>query len=150
MASPAPLINGRRFSYSSIEIVLTGPGGPSVEADINEISYSESLEIEYRRGTSRIPLGSTAGMWEPQECSFSMGKSSAMAFLAKLGPGWLGINLLLLINYQDEGEPLVSDDITARLLGHEDAHTYGPEALHTVIKFKPVIPIVRNGFPSVL
>jgi hypothetical protein len=150
MASPAPLINGRRFSFASIEITLTGPTGPEVFADIDEISYSEDLEFEFRRGTSKIPLGSTSGVWTPQEGSMSMGKSTASQFLAQLGPGWLGINLLILIAFQDEGEPLCTDALTVRLKGPEDTHATGPEALKQVIKFMPVIPIVRNGVPSVL
>ena len=150
MPSPAPLINGRRFSYASIEITVTGPTGPEVFADIDEITYSESLEIEFRRGTSRIPLGSTSGVWTPQEGSMSMGKSTAAQFIASLGPGWLGINLLLLIAFQDEGEPLCTDALTVRMLGLEDAHATGPEALHQVLKFIPVLPLVRTGVPSVL
>lgn len=150
MPSPAPLINGRRFSFASIEITIIGPTGPEVFADIDEITYSESLEIEFRRGTSRIPLGSTSGVWTPQEGSLSMGKSSAAQFLAQLGPGYLGINLLFLISFQDVGEPLCTDELTLRLLGRENGHATGPEALHEVLKFIPVVPLVCNGVPSVL
>lgn len=146
----APLINGRRYSYSSIEYALQAGAFAGIIIDIDEISYSEQLDIDFRRGTSKIPLGSTAGVWQPQECTMSMGKSKAEEFTASIGQGWLGSNLILTINYNDVGESLATDIITSRITGIEDAHTYGPEALKTVIKFMPVIPIIRNGIASVI
>jgi hypothetical protein len=149
----APLINGRRYSYSSIEYNFLAGGFAGKVIDIDEITYTEQLDIAFRRGTSRLPLGSTSGVWEPQECTMSMGKSTFTQFIANIAAvagQWLGVNLLMTVNYNDEGEPLTTDVITARLTGQENSHAYGPDALHVTVKWMPVIPIVTNGIPSVL
>lgn len=151
MALSAPLINGHRFSYASIEILAQiGATKTAIFVDVDEISYSESLVIDFRRGTSRVPIGSTSGIWEPQECSMSMGKSTFSELVTQVGPGWLGINLLLNVSYVDIAEIPAIDTIVGRILGAEDAHTYGPEALKTNVKFIPITPILRNGIPSML
>src|SRR5258707_865476 len=106
--SPATLINGRRYSYSSIEMSIIAGTNVGVNVDIDEIDYSEELDFAFRYGTSRLPLGSTAGVWTPQECTMSMGKSKFTDFVSKLGPSWLGANMLMTVSYNDEGEPLTS------------------------------------------
>ncbi len=149
----APLINGRRYSYSSIELNFLAGAFIGKVIDIDEINYSEQLDIAFRRGTSRLPLGSTSGVWEPQEGTFSIGKSTFTQFMtniAAVAGQWLGLNFVMTINYNDEGEPLTTDLITARFTGHENSHAYGPDALHMTVKFMPVIPLVTNGIPSVL
>lgn len=147
----APLINGRRFSFASLEIVATiGATGKELFIDVEDISYSESLVIAFKNGTSRIPLGSTSGVWEPQECSMTMGKSAFQEMVMHTGPGWLGINIAMLVSYQDIGEILAFDTIVGRLTGVEDAHSFGPDPLKSVLKFMPTVPILRNGIPSML
>ncbi len=149
----APLINGRRYSYSSIELNFLAGAFVGRIIDVDEINYSEQLDIAFRRGTSKIPLGSTSGMWEPQEGTFSIGKSTWTAFMqnvASVAGQWLGLNFVLNINYNDVGEALTTDVLTARFTGIENAHAYGPDALKATIKFMPVIPIVTNNIPSVL
>lgn len=146
----APLINGRRFSFSSLEIAAQiGATGTSLFMDVDDISYGEKLEIEFRRGTSRTPIGWTSGTHTPQEGSMQMGKSTFAQMVTKVGPGWLGINLAMIIAYADIGEPLTVDTIIGRLTGAEDAHSYGPGALVTVVSFLP-FTILRNGIPSML
>jgi hypothetical protein len=146
-----PLIAGRRYSYSSIEIMaMVGPRPLGVFIDVDDISYSESLEFAFRRGTSRVPIGSTAGMYNPQEGSMQMGKSTFQSMITQIGPGWMGINITLNVAYFDVGETLTLDTILCRLTGVEDAHAYGPEALVSVVKFMPLVPILRNGVSSML
>ena len=149
----APLINGRRYSYSSIEMNFLAGGFVGRVIDIDEINYTEQLDIAFRQGTSRLPLGSTAGTWVPQEGTFSIGKSTWSIFLLSLAiPNgqWLGKNFVLNVNYNDDGEPNTTDVITARFTGTENAHAYGPDALHVTVKFMPVLPFVTNGIPSVI
>jgi hypothetical protein len=149
----APLINGRRFSYSSIEMNFLAGVFVGRIIDIDEITYSEQLDIGFRRGTSKIPLGSTSGIWEPQEGSFSIGKSTFTAFMAAIAATsgqWLGQNFVLNVNYNDEGEALTTDVLTGRFTGQENAHAHSADALKMTIKFMLVIPVVTNGIPSVL
>lgn len=141
-----PLIAGRRYSFSSIEIMaMVGARPLGLFLDVDDISYSEVLEIAFRRGTARIPLGSTAGIYQPQEGSMQMGKSTFQSMITAIGPGWMGINFLINVAYFDVGEPLTVDSITCRLLGVEDAHSHSAEALVSVVKFIPIVPIIRNG-----
>jgi hypothetical protein len=146
-----PLIAGRRFSFSSLEITaMVGARPLGLFLDVEDISYSEVLEIAFRYGTSRVPLGSTAGRWVPQEGSIQMGKETFQSMITQIGPGWLGINYTLNVAYFDVGQPLVLDSILCRILGAEDSHQASPEALVVPVKFIPLVPLLRNGVPSML
>jgi hypothetical protein len=145
-----PLINGRRYSFSSLEIAAQiGATNTELFTDVDDISYSESLEVEFKRGTSRSPIGWTSGTYQPGDASMQMGKSTFQAMVQKTGPGWLGINLLLNVAYADIGEIVTVDTLVARIVGVEDAHSYGPGALVTVVKLLP-FTILRNGIPPML
>lgn len=147
----APLINGRRYSYASIELALKlGATSQSLVIDVDEINYSEALTIAFKQGTARVPIGSTSGVWESQEGSLVIGKSSMQDLINTTGPGWLGINMVMLVSYFDIGEPLTVDTIVGRLTKLEDAQTYGPDALKSTLSFMPITPILRNGISSML
>jgi hypothetical protein len=147
----APLISGRRYSFASLEIAAKiGATSQELFLDVDDISYSESLVFEFKNGTSRQPIGNTSGVWQAQEGSLQMGKSTFAQLVTKVGPGWLGINMVMLVSYFDIGEPLTVDTIIARITGVEDAHSYGPGALVSNVKFMPISPIIRNGVPSML
>lgn len=146
----APLINGRRYSFSSIEVAMTVLGGSSeLFLDISEINYSEVLNVSMVNGTSRNPIGWTSGMYEPQQGSIVIGKSSFQEMIQKIGPGWLGVNLVIAISYQDIGEILTVDTLACRLVGVEDSHSYGPDALTTTLTILPFY-ITRNGLPPTI
>lgn len=147
----APLINGRRFSFASIETFMKiGLTSQEIFIDLDDISYSESLVISYKQGTSRVPIGSTSGVWEPQECSVQMGKSSLNKLVLKTGPGYLGINMLFNVSFADFGEIICWDTIIGRITGIEDGFQAGPDALSSRLKFMPTTPILRNGIPGML
>jgi hypothetical protein len=143
-----PLINGRRYSFASIELAATIAGNPSeLFADVDAISYGDSLDVAYRYGTSRGPIGWTAGTYNPGDASIQMGKSTAQQMIQRIGPGWLGINLLIGVKYFDIGEQLTVDTLVARIVGLEDSHQYSADALVSVMALKP-FSILRNGiFP---
>lgn len=150
MAS-TPLINGRRFSFSSIEIALSAPGGsPELFVDVDDISYSEALEFEFKRGASQQPLGWTAGQYTPGDCTIQMGKGTFNEGIVQgIGPGWMGVNLALLIAYAEVGEVPIVDSMVARIKNVEDAGSAGPAALVTVVTLQPFM-IIRNGVLPVL
>ena len=147
----APLINGRRFSYASIEVFMkVGLTSQEIFVDIDDISYSESLVIGWKQGTARVPVGSTSGVWESQECSVQMGKSTLNRLISTIGPGYLGINMLFNASFADIGELICWDTIIGRITGIEDGHAAGPDALVSRLKFMPTTPILRNGIPGML
>lgn len=148
--SLGPLINGRRYSFSSIELTLSTLTKPlELFQDITDISYGETLDIGMVRGTSRGPIGWTAGNYEATDGSITMGKSSAQALIDSIGPGWLGINMNCLINFSDIGEITPTEhELVCRLAGLEDDHSYGPDALYSKFTLK-VFYVIRNGIPPV-
>lgn len=145
MSNPV-LINGRRYSFASIEFNVLKPDGSSqVFIDIDAISYSDQLNIEFVPGTSQAPVGWTSGTYEPQDGSFSLAKSSFQSGIVEgIGNGWMGANVKFTVNYADEGEPLTSDEIICRLTGSSDDHSAGPGHLKVEVSFKPIL-IKRNG-----
>ncbi len=139
------LINGRRFSHASIETSITGIKGSSeIFLDIQEVSYSDALEVSFVYGTNQAPLGSTKGKYEPGEASLKMGKSSVQRLIAKLGDGWLGSNLRVVVKYSDEGESQCVDEFLGPITGLEDSSSAGPEAVQPTLKVKPFY-VKRNG-----
>lgn len=146
----APLINGYRFSFASLEITAQiGATDTELFIDVDDIAYEESLEIEYRYGAARQPIGWTSGTYQPGEGVLQMGKSTFQQMVQKVGPGWLGIQLVMNVAYADIGEALVVDTVIGRISGASDAHSQGPSPLVTNVKLK-LFTILRNGIPAVL
>lgn len=143
MSSPI-LINGRRYSFASLEFNILKPSGASeVFIDIDAINYSHNLNIEFVPGTSQAPVGWTSGVYEPQDGSFSLAKSSFTRLVQDIGNGWMGANVKLVLNYADEGEPLTTDTIIARLSGAGNDHSAGPGHLKVEVTFKSIL--IKDG-----
>ena len=145
-----PLINGRAFSFSSIEVF--GRGGVNklqLFLTSTDISYGESLEFDFQNGTARVPLGNTAGLWKPQEVTLQCSKTDfQLQVVQGIGQGWLGINYTLNVAYADIGQPIIVDAISCRITGVDDAHSHGPSALQVALKMMTTEPIMRNGVSS--
>lgn len=140
-----PLINGRRYSFASLELSLITPDGSSeIFIDINELTYSEALEISFIRGANQAPVGWTSGEYTPGDATISMAKSTFQALIERIGNGWLGSNLRVVAKYSDEGEPLTTDTLVTRIKGAEDTGSPGPDGLFTKMTLLPMI-IKRNG-----
>jgi hypothetical protein len=148
--STTPLVNGNRYSWSSIEISLTGATiGSQIFVDCQGANYGEALEVSFMRGTSRAPIGWTAGIWNPDDLTLDFGKSTMTELITLLGPGWLGTNLVVAVGYADVGEPVTIDGITAKITGRKDGHSQGPDPLMEQLILKPIL-IAMNGIPSIL
>ncbi len=140
------LINGRDYSYASLEISVVRAGRSSeIFVKIDEISYSDKLDIGLVRGTNVAPLGWTKGQYNPEEGSMRMSKSDFQRGIVEaIGDGWMGANVQILVKYSDDGEPVITDKINARINGASDAHSSGPDNLKTNVSFQPIM-IERNG-----
>lgn len=141
-----PLINGRRFSHTSLEISVQKPDGSSeIFIDIDSIEYSEELEIAFAQGTAIAPIGWTSGTYVPGDCTISMGKSSFQKGIVEgIGDGWLGSNVTIVVKYADEGEDPIADELHCRITGESTSSSYGPDPIKSSVKLKP-IKIKRNG-----
>lgn len=143
MSSPI-LINGRRYSFASLEFSILKPSGESeIFIDIDAINYAHNLNIEFVPGTSQAPVGWTSGVYEPQDGSFSLAKSSFTRLVQSIGNGWMGANVKFVMNYADEGEPLTTDTVIARLSGSGNDHSAGPGHLKVEVSFKSIL--VKEG-----
>jgi hypothetical protein len=146
-----PLINGRRYSFASIELAIVRPDGKSeIFIDVDEISYSDSLDIAMVPGTNSAPVGWTAGNYSAEDTAVSMTKSSfQQGIVEAIGNGWMGANLEIVVKYNDVGEPLTKDVITCRINKAEDSHTFGPDPLKTKMSCKTFL-ITRNDITPLL
>jgi hypothetical protein len=144
------IVNGRDYSYASLEISLQRRGRSSeIFVKIDEVSYSDALEIALVRGTNRGPLGWTAGVYTPGEASLSMAKADFQSGIVEgIGHGWLGSNLQVLVKYADEGESVISDKLNCRIVGAEDSHSHGPDNLKVKVGLMPIM-IERNGIKPI-
>lgn len=145
------LINGRRYSYASLEIIAKfGISPVTVMLDVNEISYGQGLDFAYKYGTAPIPLGVTQGNWTGSDGSFVCGESTLAKLVGAIGPGWMQVNFTMNVAYFDIGEPLTVDTILARIISEDHAHAYGPDPLGVTVGFRPLGPILRNGISPML
>lgn len=141
------IINGYQYQFSSLELSVILPNGSSeIFITIGELSYSENLEVAFVNGANQGPVGWTAGMYTPQDGSFSVAKADFMAQLVrKVGNGWLTKRYKIVAKYNDEGQPICTDEMVTRLVSVEDSGTAGtPDALMVKIGFKPFL-IKRDG-----
>jgi hypothetical protein len=150
MGIAATRINGRYYSFASIEMSLIKPNGKSeIFIEISDLNYSDALNIELMKGSARRAYGVTSGEYEPGDVSFSLAKSVFQTGIVEaIGDGWLGANIQIVAKYSDVGEPLTVDEVLCIITGAEDAHSSGPAGLVVKVACKG-LDIVRNGVKSI-
>lgn len=144
---PAPiaqLINGKVFDFSSIELVA----GPQTFSNLQEVSYSDSLEPGTLRGTSAKKKGRTRGEYDV-EASISIYKgdlATLLGTLAALGLGGYGeAEFDINVTYSEGLDNVITDTlIGCRITDIEDSHSQGSDALQVTITLD-VMELTRNG-----
>lgn len=143
-------LNGRRFSHSSLEITLwkKNVNVSEIFIDIDSLDYGEKLTMEFVRGTNRGPIGITAGDYEANDTSFSMGLSTfSTGIVQGIGEGWLGSELGITVAYADDGEPLCTDRLRCFITGADNSTTAGPEGLKVKVGLKTLWISRQNIMP---
>lgn len=139
-----PLVNGNRYDFTSIEILINGVPYRGVKS----IDYKDSLATQKQYGTSARPLGRNRGVYDASGAleMFKEDFSVVAPVLAALGNGGLGeANFLILATYADFGAPTVTDTlIGCRIKGVDESHAQGGEAV-TVKLDLDIMDINRNG-----
>jgi hypothetical protein len=104
------------------------------------------LEVAFVNGANQGPVGWTAGHYTPQDGSFSITKADFMARLVeKVGNGWMTRRYKIVAKYNDEGQPICTDEMVIRIVSVEDSGSAGtPDALMVKLGFKPFY-IKRNN-----
>jgi hypothetical protein len=148
MALPVfPLINGNRYDYSSVEILVNGVPYRGIKA----IDYKDSLDPAKQYGTSARAVGRTRGKYDASG-SFEIFKEDAVGLrvaLAALGLGGYGeSNFVVLVNYSEAslaGGGFVSDVLSGcRVKDVTDTHAAGNEGI-TEKWTLDIMDVLRNG-----
>jgi hypothetical protein len=148
-----PLVNGIRYSFASIEIMLPSIGKRYV--GFNSINYEDLLDPGKAWGTSQMKIGRTAGKHDPsadmemflQEADDFMQALSATggdnALLKGAGVGLIPFGIS--VAYSEVGSPTITDVIEgARITNISKKRGQGTDALVTSFKLD-VMRIKHNG-----
>lgn len=145
MPAPSfPLINGNRYDYTSIEIMVEG----IPYRGIKSIDYEDSLDSAKQYGTSARPLGRTRGKYDASG-SLEIFLEDAVVLrtiLAAVGNGGMGAaNFTIVVAYAEIGSPIV----VVKMLGCRvkkvaASHAQGNDGI-TEKWDLDVMDITRNG-----
>lgn len=140
--STNPNVNGFEYSFASIELRVRGKRYYGATS----ISTADSLEPGYSEGTQTTPTGWTAGKWTPGSNSIEFGLHDGQQLLDDLGDGYGRISFQVLVQYAEEGMPVVTVELpVCRIKSVDNGATAGGDP--TKIKFDLALlkPIKRNG-----
>ena len=136
----SPNINGREYSWASIEIRTDGEA-PIVGCVA--IKYGDGVEEGMVYGASRQPIGRTRGKYKPEDSSVTL-LESAFRQVSSV-PGWMDRIRTITVQYSEPGMPTHTDVIEgARFLGAEGGGEEGTDALKREVKMS-FLKLKRNG-----
>lgn len=139
-----PLVNGRRYSFASIEITANG----KTYLGMKEVSYTDTCEPGEIRGTGQQLLGRTAGDYAC-EASMTPYREEADDLIESLGDGWMLKVFDVVVNYSEEGAPMKTDRIVGcRIKSSENNHSQGTDGLENPLELHPMY-ILRNGIAPI-
>jgi hypothetical protein len=121
-----PTINGNRYSWASVEIDIGGV----IVTDIVSIDYSSKVDRKEVYPTGGIaPVGRTRGRGS-HSASFEIRKEAHRNLIKRLGNGFMEVPFGVTVNYQDEGNPICTDQLIACKMGETaNSHKDGNEEL---------------------
>src|SRR4051812_25063026 len=135
-----PLINGVRYSFSSIELALDG----ATMIGFKELSYKAALDPGEVRGAAAQLIGRTRGQFSA-DGALTLYRQEFDELVARLGPGFMERSFPIAAMYADEGQPTVCDQlIGCRIKNVDKSSSEGSEAL--TVKLDLHIMLIRfNG-----
>lgn len=146
MPLPAfPLINGNRYDFSSVEVLVEGVPYRGIKA----IDYEESLDGQKQWGTSARPLGRTRGKYDAK-ASLEIFVEDAVVLRQVLagasGGGWGEAIFTVVIAYAElaVSPPNVVKLFGCRVMKPAASHAQGNEGLTERWELD-VMDITRNG-----
>ena len=136
-----PNVGGFDYSFASIELKV----GNTRYYGASAINYDDGLTPGRSMGTSTIPLGSTAGTWDGSG-SLEMNRRDAQALIDALGDGYGRVIFSIVVQYADDGMPVVTDQLPAvRLQKAGNSNSQGSDASKMSFDLFLLMPILRNG-----
>lgn len=101
MAVSYPQINGVRHAWSSVELRVDG----DIILGITEIDYKASLDPGEVRGAGSAPIAFTLGN-SSFEGSLTILLQEFNTLVSKLGAGWMGKAIEIIVSYDESGSGL--------------------------------------------
>lgn len=98
-----PMVNGKRHSWASVELRVNS----DIILGITEIDYKASLDPGEVRGAGSAPIAFTMGN-SSFEGSFSILLEEFNALVSKLGAGWMGNAIEIIVSYDESGSGLTT------------------------------------------
>ncbi len=152
MAFQSTLINGSRFSWTSISIMLNGVENPI--GPFKSINYSIEQEAGLVYGTLSAPIGKTRGK-QKVSVSFEMLRAEWQSFATALYAVILPINptasvldadFTIIVSYTENSVDVVSDQIFGcRVTKFDLANSEGSTDAATVKVDAVAMQLVLNG-----
>ena len=145
-------INGNYYSFADCESQLLN----LAFVGFTSANYSDSVAIEYMRGASRLPLGTTMGELTPKgDMTFFLSAwNTLLAALQALGTpgGWRRSMIDLTFSYSAAaGLPTITDVVPGCQIGEVTAdQSAGNAGLMRKIVLFPSGQILWNGAPSIV
>lgn len=134
MSLQSPIINGRRFGYSSLTAMVNGL--PILGQTFTAVNYRDNVERGEVRAGSPLPLGHTRGDYKA-DGDLEMPKEEFDTFLNAItlggALGYYEASFELTVAYQEvlsPGTPTIIDHLNGcKLNGTEQSHQRGPDGL---------------------
>lgn len=120
-----PLVNGHRYSFSSIEAVVNGKR----LLGFTSINYKQSLEPGEARGEHAQRYGTTRGELKADGDAEIL-KEEGEQLIKELGNGYMEKRFPVVVTYAEEGGKTRTDTLhNVRIQEVSDGHSSGNEAL---------------------
>lgn len=150
MAVQYPIVRGRKYDWSNVEISLILPDNKSaiIFIETNAITWDDSIEETLVYGTNAAPVGRTRGVYNPGEGTITMTRQMCALLIETLGDGYMEKELDINVKYSDPqinlGQPITDSLERCRIKGITPSYAQGGEALMDEVKFSPMT-VLRNG-----
>lgn len=140
-----PLINGHRYSFSSIEATFNGKKYIGFSA----INFDEELEPGEVRGASAELLGRTRGDYKTSG-SYEMYLQEDEVFIEALGDGYGEVSFNITVMYAEDNSPVIQKTlIGCRIKKGSHGHTKGTDGL-SVKRDLSIVRIKSKGDKEVM
>ncbi len=139
-----PLINGNRYTWSSIKINV----GAQQYEGVKSINFNEKVDRQKIHGTGQNIIGAGAGMYDA-DGDLEVYQQEADAIVDSLGNGWGNKTLTITVQYIDDMQPTRTKILTCSLSGRTQGGSEGNEVLTSKFTLFFLAPISDNGITMV-
>lgn len=142
MAVEYPLINGHRYSFSSIELKING----TKYIGVKSINYDDGLKPAQLGGTTPLMIGRTRGKYEAKG-DVEFYRIEAQAILDELDDGFYEVPFDIVVQYsEDDDQPVTTDNLVGvRLESTAASNSDGPDASTLKFGLNIIVPIKWGG-----